>query len=160
MSRDRNPQIFIAKLSSSIRERTLEEEFKRFGPIRKIELKRGFAFVEYEDYRDADEAIRDMDGRKFEGNRIVVEHSRIYLFALCFWIYLTNKIKFKIIKQAEKEEIEIEIEVKETIEIEDIPENQVLSLMMFALIAGKQVTGKFYFSLKASKYAQHCFDKN
>jgi arginine/serine-rich splicing factor 4/5/6 len=76
MSRDRNPQIFIAKLSSDVRERDLEDEFKRYGHIRNIELKRGYAFIEYEDYRDADEAIRDMDGRKFEGNRIVVQHSR------------------------------------------------------------------------------------
>jgi len=76
MSRDRNPQIFIAKLSSDVRERDLEDEFKRYGRIRNIELKRGYAFIEYEDYRDADEAIRDMDGRKFEGNRIVVQHSR------------------------------------------------------------------------------------
>jgi arginine/serine-rich splicing factor 4/5/6 len=78
MSRDKNSQIFIAKLSSSVRERDLEDEFKRYGHIKNTELKRGYAFIEYEDYRDADEAIKDMDGRKFEGNRIVVQHSRNY----------------------------------------------------------------------------------
>lgn len=67
MSRNRNPKIFIAKLTSSIRERILEEEFERYGPIRNIELKKGYAFIEYEDYRDAGDAIRDMDGRKFYG---------------------------------------------------------------------------------------------
>jgi len=85
MSRDRNPQIFIAKLSSDVRERDLEDEFKRYGHIRNIELKRGYAFIEYEDYRDADEAIRDMDGRKFEGNRIVVQHSRKIYIAMLFF---------------------------------------------------------------------------
>jgi arginine/serine-rich splicing factor 4/5/6 len=79
MSRDRNPQIFIAKLSSNVRERDLEDEFKQFGPIRNIELKRGYAFIEYEHYKDADDAIKEMDSRRFEGNRIVVQHSRINL---------------------------------------------------------------------------------
>lgn len=81
MSRDKNPQIFIAKLSTDVRESILEHEFKRFGSIRNIELKRGYAFIEYNDYRDAEDAIKDMDGRKLEGNRIVVQHSRkIYFF--------------------------------------------------------------------------------
>lgn len=73
MSRDKNPQIFVAKLSSSIREKDMDYEFRRFGPIKNIQLKRGYAFIEYEDYRDAEEAIHDMDGRRFEGQRIVVQ---------------------------------------------------------------------------------------
>jgi RNA recognition motif-containing protein len=75
MSKERNPQIFIAKLSSNVREKDLEYEFRRYGTIRNVELKRGYAFIEYENHRDAEEAIRDMDGRKFEGNRIVVQLS-------------------------------------------------------------------------------------
>ena len=76
MSRDRNPQIFIAKLTSGVRERDLDDEFRRFGAIRNVELKRGYAFIEYENYRDADDAIKEMDSRKFDGNRIIVQHSR------------------------------------------------------------------------------------
>jgi len=75
MSREKNTQIFIAKLSSYVREKDLEYEFRRYGTIRNVELKRGYAFIEYENYKDADEAIREMDGRKFEGNRIVVQFS-------------------------------------------------------------------------------------
>lgn len=80
MSREKNPQIFIAKLSSNVREKDLEYEFRRYGTIKNVELKRGYAFIEYENYKDADEAIRDMDGRKFEGNRIVVQLSSNFVF--------------------------------------------------------------------------------
>ena len=73
--RDRNPQIFIAKLSPQVREKDLEYEFRRYGTIKNVELKRGYAFIEYDSYKDAEDAIRDMDGRKFEGNRIVVQNS-------------------------------------------------------------------------------------
>ena len=75
MSKERNPQIFIAKLSADVREKDLEYEFRRYGTIKNVELKRGYAFIEYDSYKDAEDAIRDMDGRKFEGNRIVVQNS-------------------------------------------------------------------------------------
>jgi arginine/serine-rich splicing factor 4/5/6 len=68
-------QVFVAKLSSSIREKDLDYEFRRFGNIKNIQLKRGYAFIEFEDFKDAEDAIKDMDGRKFEGQRIVVQHA-------------------------------------------------------------------------------------
>lgn len=75
MSREKGSQIFIAKLDSSVREKDIDYEFRRYGSIRSILLKRGFAFVEYEDQKDAEEAIKDMDGRKFMHNRIVVQQA-------------------------------------------------------------------------------------
>jgi arginine/serine-rich splicing factor 4/5/6 len=75
MSREKNCQIFIAKLSSSVREKDIDYEFRRFGSIKNVQVKRGYAFVEYENYKDADEAIKEMDGRKFEGQRIVVQQA-------------------------------------------------------------------------------------
>jgi arginine/serine-rich splicing factor 4/5/6 len=71
----KSTQIFIAKLSSNIREKDLDYEFRRFGNIKNIQLKRGYAFVEFEDYKDAEDAVKDMDGRKLEGQRIVVQHA-------------------------------------------------------------------------------------
>lgn len=75
-SRDRNPQIFIAKLSQRVTEDELRYEFKHFGKINNIQLKRGFAFVEYDDYRDAMDAIRKMDGQKIDGQRIIVQEAK------------------------------------------------------------------------------------
>ncbi len=75
MSRERNPQIFVAKLPSGIREKDLEYEFRRYGTIKNIQLKRGYAFIEYEDYKDAEDAIKEMDGKRLEGQRIVVQQA-------------------------------------------------------------------------------------
>ncbi|CAL8468403.1 g7943 [Coccomyxa elongata] len=68
-------RIYVGNLPSSIAERDLEEEFIRFGTLRSVWVARkppGFAFVEYEDPRDADDAVRKLDG--FKGWR--VEHSK------------------------------------------------------------------------------------
>ena len=76
----KNPQIFVAKLSSRVREKDLEHQFSKYGPIKNILLKTGYAFIvifiylqEYDDYRDAEEAVYQMDRKTFEGQRIVVE---------------------------------------------------------------------------------------
>jgi arginine/serine-rich splicing factor 4/5/6 len=74
-TREKSCQVFVAKLASSIREKDLDYEFRRFGNIKNIQLKKGYAFVEFEDYKDAEDAIKDMDGRKLEGQRIVVQHA-------------------------------------------------------------------------------------
>ncbi|EIE19414.1 hypothetical protein COCSUDRAFT_58700 [Coccomyxa subellipsoidea C-169] len=68
-------RIYVGNLPSSTAERDLEEEFIRFGTLRSVWVARkppGFAFVEYEDPRDADDAVRKLDG--FKGWR--VEHSK------------------------------------------------------------------------------------
>jgi arginine/serine-rich splicing factor 7 len=71
--RSKNPKIFVAKLSQNIHKRELEYEFRKFGRIRTLQLKRGFAFIEFEDYRDADDAIQEMNGRRINGQKIVVQ---------------------------------------------------------------------------------------
>lgn len=76
MSEEKNPQIFLAKLPPSITEKDLDYEFREYGHIKELKLKKGFAFIEYEDYRDAQEAIRKKDGTKLDGQRIVVQHAK------------------------------------------------------------------------------------
>jgi arginine/serine-rich splicing factor 4/5/6 len=70
---EKNTQIFIAKLTNDVREKDLDYEFRKYGTIKNIQLKKGFAFIEFEDYKDAEEAVKDMDGRKLDGQRIVVQ---------------------------------------------------------------------------------------
>jgi len=71
----RNRRIYIGKLSQRTRERDIEDTFSKYGKINAVDLKRGYAFVEYDDERDADDAIRAMDGNELDGARIVVEAS-------------------------------------------------------------------------------------
>ncbi|XP_047095951.1 serine/arginine-rich splicing factor RS2Z33-like isoform X3 [Lolium rigidum] len=44
--------------------------------IREVELKRDYAFIEYSDPRDADDARYNLDGRDVDGSRIIVEFAK------------------------------------------------------------------------------------
>ncbi|CAG9321248.1 unnamed protein product [Blepharisma stoltei] len=66
-------RIYIGRLDKRTRARDLEDVFNRYGRIRDVELKRDYAFIEYYEPRDAEDAIRDMDGRKLDGSRVIVE---------------------------------------------------------------------------------------
>jgi RNA recognition motif-containing protein len=56
----------------------LEREFEKFGDIRNLKLKKGYAFIEYSNRSEAKEAIRELDGKKLFGQqqRIVVEKAK------------------------------------------------------------------------------------
>ena len=54
-------RIYIGNLSSSCREKDLERFFKGYGHLTDILIKQGYGFVEFEDYRDADDAVYDLD---------------------------------------------------------------------------------------------------
>lgn len=54
----------------------LEYEYECIKQLVKIIFFTGFAFIEFEDIRDAEDAVRDMDGRYVCGVRIRVEMAR------------------------------------------------------------------------------------
>ncbi|KAJ3201966.1 Radial spoke head protein 3 [Entophlyctis luteolus] len=58
--------LFIGRLPSEMKVRDLEDIFQKFGRISRLDVKRGasfnFAFVEFEDKRDAEDALRETDG--------------------------------------------------------------------------------------------------
>mmetsp|Transcript_7080 Transcript_7080/g.10575 ORF Transcript_7080/g.10575 Transcript_7080/m.10575 type:complete len:225 (+) Transcript_7080:71-745(+) len=69
-------RLYIGKLSQSTGERELEDAFKTFGRITKLDVKNGFAFLEYADNRDAEDAMHDMNGKEIDGSRIIVEAAK------------------------------------------------------------------------------------
>eukprot|EP00026_Physarum_polycephalum_P015534 Phypoly_transcript_16240.p1 GENE.Phypoly_transcript_16240~~Phypoly_transcript_16240.p1 ORF type:complete len:131 (+),score=14.48 Phypoly_transcript_16240:37-393(+) len=75
MSRESRRRLYVGKLSYRTRERDLEDLFSKYGKIINCELKHGYAFVEFDDDRDAEDAIRGMDGVEVDGANIVVESS-------------------------------------------------------------------------------------
>ncbi|KQK07345.1 serine/arginine-rich splicing factor RS2Z32 isoform X2 [Brachypodium distachyon] len=48
----------------------------RFRRVRNVELKHDYGFVEFSDPRDADDARYELDGRDFDGSRIIVEFAK------------------------------------------------------------------------------------
>lgn len=67
--------IHIGNLHYDTNKADLDYEFKRYGRINSMWIARsppGFAFIEFDDARDAEDAIRDMDGREILGRRVQV----------------------------------------------------------------------------------------
>uniref|UniRef100_UPI00358E4C3C serine/arginine-rich splicing factor 6-like isoform X1 n=1 Tax=Myxine glutinosa TaxID=7769 RepID=UPI00358E4C3C len=69
-------RVYVGKLNYQAREKDVERFFKGYGRMVDISLKSGFAFVEFEDSRDASDAVSHLNGRELMGMRVVVEHAR------------------------------------------------------------------------------------
>merc|ERR1712012_1078616 len=69
-------RVYVGGLSHRSREKDVERFFRQFGRIREISMKNGFCFVEFDDYRDADDACYEMNGRDLLGERVSVEIAR------------------------------------------------------------------------------------
>ncbi|XP_072099108.1 LOW QUALITY PROTEIN: serine/arginine-rich splicing factor 1B [Mobula birostris] len=74
-------RIYVGNLPPDIRTKDIEDVFYKYGSIRDIDLKnrRGgppFAFVEFEDPRDAEDAVYGRDGYDYDGYRLRVEFPR------------------------------------------------------------------------------------
>jgi len=69
-------KIYLGNLSYDARERDLEKFLKGYGRIRNLQLKEGYGFAEFEDKRDAEDAVKDLDGTNLDGRRVRVEHTR------------------------------------------------------------------------------------
>ncbi|AQK85219.1 ASF/SF2-like pre-mRNA splicing factor SRP31 [Zea mays] len=77
MTRRNGCTIYVGNLPGDIREREVDDLFYKYGRIVEIDLKipprpPGFAFVEFEDARDAEDAIYGRDGYNFDGHRLRV----------------------------------------------------------------------------------------
>lgn len=69
-------QLYIGYLPNQARMSDVEEFFKGFGHIKSINLKPGYGFVVFEDRRDAEEAARDLDGKRMCGEKVDVEMAK------------------------------------------------------------------------------------
>ena len=69
--------VFVGNLPNDVRDSELHDIFKRYGRIRNVDIKwppkpPPFAFVEYDDPRDAEDAVRNEDQKSFAGARMRV----------------------------------------------------------------------------------------
>lgn len=76
--RDRSPprdegRVYVGNISSRTAERDLERVFDEFGRIDRIDMKNGFAFVQYESARAATDAVKYLDNTDVDGRRIMVQ---------------------------------------------------------------------------------------
>ncbi|KAK7604976.1 hypothetical protein V9T40_006162 [Parthenolecanium corni] len=73
-------RIYVGNLPPDIRTKDIQDLFYKFGKVLFVDLKnrRGppFAFVEFDDPRDADDAVHARDGYDYDGYRLRVEFPR------------------------------------------------------------------------------------
>ncbi|KTG41877.1 hypothetical protein cypCar_00007104 [Cyprinus carpio] len=77
-SRATDCKVYVGDLGNGAAKGELERAFSYYGPLRSVWVARnppGFAFVEYEDARDAEDAVKGMDGKVLCGARVRVEMS-------------------------------------------------------------------------------------
>ncbi|KAG5676826.1 hypothetical protein PVAND_006633 [Polypedilum vanderplanki] len=71
-------KVYVGDLGSNADKQEIEDAFSYYGPLRSVWVARnppGFAFVEFEDARDAEDSVRGLDGRTICGRRARVELS-------------------------------------------------------------------------------------
>lgn len=70
--------IFVGNFEYDTRQSELERLFSRYGRVERVDMKSGFAFVYFEDDRDAEDAIRGLDNRPFgyDRRKLSVEWAR------------------------------------------------------------------------------------
>lgn len=65
-SRATDCKVYVGDLGNGAAKGELERAFSYYGPLRTVWVARnppGFAFVEFEDPRDAEDAVKGMDGK-------------------------------------------------------------------------------------------------
>lgn len=65
-SRNLECKVYVGDLGGGAAKGEIERAFSYYGPLRSVWVARnppGFAFVEYEDARDAEDAVKGMDGK-------------------------------------------------------------------------------------------------
>ncbi|XP_030632772.1 serine/arginine-rich splicing factor 6 isoform X3 [Chanos chanos] len=70
------PRVYVGRLSYHVREKDIQRFFSGYGKLLEIDLKNGYGFVEFEDTRDADDAVYELNGKELCGERVIVEHAR------------------------------------------------------------------------------------
>ncbi|KAF0308266.1 RNA-binding protein 1 [Amphibalanus amphitrite] len=71
-------KVYVGNLGNSAAKNEIEDAFSKYGNLRNVWIARnppGFAFVEFEDPRDAEDAVRGLDGTRLCGERVRVEMS-------------------------------------------------------------------------------------
>lgn len=73
-------RLYIGHVNADARRNEVEDFFSNNGAAKIVDCRvmgaQGYAFVEFDNLRDAEDAVRDLNGREFLGERITVEYAR------------------------------------------------------------------------------------
>uniref|UniRef100_A0A1I7SD52 RRM domain-containing protein n=1 Tax=Bursaphelenchus xylophilus TaxID=6326 RepID=A0A1I7SD52_BURXY len=69
-------RVYVGNLPYDARMKDIDKFFRGYGRINDILMKRGYCFVEFDDRRDAEDAVYDLDGERMLGVRVSVEMAK------------------------------------------------------------------------------------
>ena len=70
--------MFLGNLPPECRVRDIEGFFESHGRVRNVLIKQGkYGFAEFEDSREAEDAVCDLHGKKLLGSRVTVEFAKV-----------------------------------------------------------------------------------
>ena len=73
---DKMPRLFVCNLGENYRPSDVTELFDDYGTIKNLNLKGKYGFVDLEYDSDCKEAMRDLNGRSFNGGRLIVQWAK------------------------------------------------------------------------------------
>uniref|UniRef100_A0A2I3GER1 RRM domain-containing protein n=1 Tax=Nomascus leucogenys TaxID=61853 RepID=A0A2I3GER1_NOMLE len=68
------PRLYIGRLSYDVQEKAIQRFFSGYGLL-EVDLKNGYGFVEFEDSRDANDAVYELNCKELCSERIIIEHA-------------------------------------------------------------------------------------
>jgi len=68
--------VYVGNIPNDCREQDVESFFSGYGRIKQVMLKRGFAFAVFEEQRDAEDAVKELSGKKLRGERVKLEFAK------------------------------------------------------------------------------------
>ena len=78
MGRDGDTRVFLGNLPPDCRVADIEQFFEKFGRVRHVLIKQSkYGFAEFDTPRDAEDAVRELDGTRLLGSRITLEFAKV-----------------------------------------------------------------------------------
>jgi len=68
--------VFLGNLPQECRVTDVERFFNGYGRLKQVVLKRGYGFVFFDEQRDAEDAVKELVGRKIRGERVTLEFAK------------------------------------------------------------------------------------
>ncbi|KAH9445020.1 hypothetical protein Pst134EB_025273 [Puccinia striiformis f. sp. tritici] len=69
-------RLYVGRIPPDATRTDVEKYFGRYGTLMDVRIMAGFGFLEYDSVRDAEDAVHDLNGRDFMGERLIVEFAK------------------------------------------------------------------------------------
>ncbi|KAK0551649.1 hypothetical protein OC846_002869 [Tilletia horrida] len=69
-------RLYVGRLPADVQRTDFDDLFGKYGRLTDVRIMGQFGFVEFDSGRDADDAVRAMNGYDFKGERLLVEFAK------------------------------------------------------------------------------------